>query len=282
METILVPTDFSEYATYASDFAAQLAPRLGTELCFIHVVEIPSSPESEYYMSHHLVQNMLVDAEKKLKDISGRYRDLQDVKTFVTTTHALDGIKDGILSMDADLIIMGKHTHSRGLSDLLFDNHTEKIIRSAMCPVLTVSSPVDLSRWQKAVVAIDPEACHEELLQSISSLVGQLGLRPHFVWIAKNPATHTTENIELLKDALHDHLQTDGFDFSSIVSPSIPKGIVQLAAELQADMVVVNTHARKGLNRLVHGSVAESVVEMSGLPTLVIQLEQEPTRKPGS
>lgn len=67
MNTILVPTDFSEYANHASDFAAQLAVEYGAELCFIHVVEIPGSPDAEYYLNHMLVQNMMKRQKKTFK-----------------------------------------------------------------------------------------------------------------------------------------------------------------------------------------------------------------------
>jgi nucleotide-binding universal stress UspA family protein len=274
MKTILVPTDFSEFASYASDFAAQLSLRTGAELCFIHVVEIPSSPESEYYLSHQLIQNMMTEAELKLQEISKKYDYLSDVKAFVTTSNALDGIKSGILSMQADLIIMGKHTHVRGLTGFLYENHTEKIIRYASCPVISVSNKVNLEQWQKAIVAIDPEACHDELLINVKELSGLLGINPHFVWIVNDENTHTLENIDQLKDALKSHMQSKEIKFSSFVSDNTCDGILSISEELGADLVVVSTHARRGLSRLIHGSVTEAVVEKSPIPTLVIQLHQ--------
>ncbi len=47
--------------------------------------------------------------------------------------------------------------------------------------------------------------------------------------------------------------------------------LVQLARELDAEIVVVGTHGRRGLRRLVVGSVAEEVVRRAGCPVLVVR-----------
>ena len=50
--------------------------------------------------------------------------------------------------------------------------------------------------------------------------------------------------------------------------------IVELAAELSADAVIVGTHSRKGIERLLLGSVAEAVVKACGCPVLVVRQKQ--------
>jgi nucleotide-binding universal stress UspA family protein len=47
--------------------------------------------------------------------------------------------------------------------------------------------------------------------------------------------------------------------------------IAQLAADLDADLVVVGTHGRRGLSRLMMGSVAENVVRLAPCPVLVVR-----------
>ena len=49
------------------------------------------------------------------------------------------------------------------------------------------------------------------------------------------------------------------------------KQIVALAAELEADLVVVGTHGRRGFRRLVMGSVAEDVVRNAPCPVMVVR-----------
>jgi len=56
-----------------------------------------------------------------------------------------------------------------------------------------------------------------------------------------------------------------------IGSPGI--GIVQLASDLGANLVIVGTHSRRGVARLLMGSVAEETVRYSSCPVLVIPPE---------
>jgi len=49
---------------------------------------------------------------------------------------------------------------------------------------------------------------------------------------------------------------------------SLAKAIVQVAGEVDADLIVIKTHARKGLQHLILGSVAEEVVRSAPCPVL--------------
>jgi len=56
--------------------------------------------------------------------------------------------------------------------------------------------------------------------------------------------------------------------------------IAALAADLRADLVVVGTHGRRGLSRLLLGSVAEGVVRLAPCPVLVVRPKAEPAPEP--
>jgi nucleotide-binding universal stress UspA family protein len=53
-------------------------------------------------------------------------------------------------------------------------------------------------------------------------------------------------------------------------------GIAQLASDMQADLIVVGTHGRQGLRRLLIGSVAEAVVRLAHTPVLVVRPPETP------
>ena len=56
--------------------------------------------------------------------------------------------------------------------------------------------------------------------------------------------------------------------------------IAQLAADLDADLVVVGTHGRRGLSRLLLGSVAEAVVRLAPCPVFVVRDKALPVEAP--
>ncbi|MES1178214.1 MAG: universal stress protein [Myxococcales bacterium] len=92
--------------------------------------------------------------------------------------------------------------------------------------------------------------------------------------------------IERLKT--HVQLQADHFAFEhpdskpsfAIVShvslDTTAHGIVQLASDLAADLIVIGTHNRKGVERFLLGSVAEATVRYAHCPVLVIPAARQP------
>lgn len=62
----------------------------------------------------------------------------------------------------------------------------------------------------------------------------------------------------------------EGVDVSAMIVDDLPdRGICKAAAEINADLVIVGTHGRTGVKRLLLGSVAERVVRLSGHDVLV-------------
>jgi nucleotide-binding universal stress UspA family protein len=50
-------------------------------------------------------------------------------------------------------------------------------------------------------------------------------------------------------------------------------GIINCAKQFNADLIVVGTHKRSGLDRLLSGSIAESVIRHSEIPVMVVPFE---------
>jgi nucleotide-binding universal stress UspA family protein len=61
---------------------------------------------------------------------------------------------------------------------------------------------------------------------------------------------------------------------SCIVEGTPVEEIKRLAAEIQPRFIVMGTHGRSGLNRLVMGSVAEGVVRTAPVPVMVVPPER--------
>ena len=84
------------------------------------------------------------------------------------------------------------------------------------------------------------------------------------------------ESMELLRThviaAIHD-LPVDEGDYLLPVGHvrigDASRAIHQLAIDVNADMIIVGTHARRGLERMVLGSVSEKLVRIARTPVLV-------------
>jgi nucleotide-binding universal stress UspA family protein len=74
--------------------------------------------------------------------------------------------------------------------------------------------------------------------------------------------------------------KTFGRAFTHIRYDSIADEIAQLAADLEADLVVVGTHGRRGVSRLLLGSSAEATVRLAPCPVLVVRPKAVPEALP--
>jgi len=95
----------------------------------------------------------------------------------------------------------------------------------------------------------------------------------------------TRDELDILKDLLHAAIQREitkrGELKVAAVVAHVALGaparvIADLAAQLDADLVVVGTHGRRGLRRALLGSVAEEVVRVSGCPVIVVRPKEHP------
>lgn len=140
---ILVPTDFSEHSSRALGYAAALARRLGAKLVLLHVVASEALENlAKAHFPPHPVDLVYEDLglkvrEQFVKDVAPGVR-----KTLETETLVLPGVPfleilrvAGVRRVD--LIVMATHGRS-GLSHALMGSVTEKVIRRAPCPVLSI------------------------------------------------------------------------------------------------------------------------------------------------
>ena len=62
---------------------------------------------------------------------------------------------------------------------------------------------------------------------------------------------------------------------TAVVEGTPSREIVKYATEEDCDLIVMGTHGRGGLDRLLLGSVAERVVRSSTIPVLTLRMEQQ-------
>ncbi len=143
IEKILLPTDFSDRAREALDYALDLAEPLQAELIVLFVVEpvYYASPADLYGASANL--SMLLEEQQRIggQELARLAEQLRSrnvkVRTVLETGVPYQLITQTAEAQKADLIVMATHGRT-GLAHLLMGSVTEKVVRSAACPVLTV------------------------------------------------------------------------------------------------------------------------------------------------
>ena len=137
IQTILHPTDFSEYSDYAFRFACSLARDHGARVVVLHVAPPPAAvpidgmpvtaPAPGLYKEH--LEQRLHEIRPSDPNVPVEYR----LEEGFPATEILRIANE----IHADLIVLGTHGRT-GLGRLLMGSVAEQVVRKATCPVLTV------------------------------------------------------------------------------------------------------------------------------------------------
>ena len=140
-KNILVPTDMSEGAEEALDFACELAQTFGATVHLLNVIGIPTLgvPELGVALTSTMIDSMVHDNQTALDEIATRKRGSGAPigQVLLRTGDARDMICQAAKEVGADLIVMSTHGR-RGVTRALLGSVTESVVRMAPCPVLTV------------------------------------------------------------------------------------------------------------------------------------------------
>lgn len=143
-KTILIPTDGSEYSSYAVDYAVRLCTELKAEVVLLSVVDVHYEMYDVYSEIHAPVQVEEMLREQVSKSLDKHAARIQDKGIKVQKVLKIGDVVQEILNVvedrGIDLIVIGTHGR-KGISRFLLGSTTEKLVRSAPCPVLTVRPP---------------------------------------------------------------------------------------------------------------------------------------------
>jgi universal stress protein A len=138
IKRILCPVDFSDTAAVGAREAAALARAAGAELLLVHALHQPwPSASREKGYPAPIAQQYEMIARCKLQIAADALHQLTRVRPIIVYGPADDAIAQTAAKHDVDLIVMGARTR-RGLSKLLTDGMTERVMKRSRVPVVRV------------------------------------------------------------------------------------------------------------------------------------------------
>jgi nucleotide-binding universal stress UspA family protein len=157
VQSILHPTDFSEYSHHAFEMACALARDYQAQLVVMHVAELPVTlicPESTGWAAPVELEPL----EARLRQIVPNDPGIRVEYIFVEGDPAREILRTA-KRLGCDLIVMGTHGRS-GLNRLVVGSIADQVVRLATCPVLTVS-PSAMAKKEDSSAAVEksPVVC---------------------------------------------------------------------------------------------------------------------------
>lgn len=282
---VLVASDGSECAGVAIELVAELAWPDGTDIQILEVVPSgtavfggpwpPMAPIDTKAIDRSVREQAARNLEEAAERLAGPGRTVQ---TVTSTGRAGDAIVALAEQISADLIVVGSRGHGT-LETMLLGSVSAEVIDHAHVPVLVARGrriERVLFAWDgsdRAEAAVKPLTewgifadAHVDVLSVADAeppwwvragIVGEEAAAEAY----HEAAEPSRRQHEEMAEQMADWLRTAGLRAVPLSREGDPaETIVAFAAAHEADLVVLGTHGRTGLRRLLMGSVARNVV----------------------
>lgn len=294
--TIVCGTDLSAPAREAALAAGHLSAARREPLQLVHVLELMSSD----VQSPDPLTRLSEARERELESLAADVRRETGAEVGFEIER---GFSDGVLvtrasELSASLIVVGARG-ARGEMRWLLGSTAERVARDAPMPVLVVRDAAAIESWAKTrrplrvVVGVEPAPTSQAALLWAASLAQATGAPPvrltavQVVWPPGEKERLGLPSRLPLDELAPESRRVLEADFARWreAMPGLPGDleyvavpgwgrvdaqIAQLAAERQADLLVVGNHRRSRSARLWQGSISQGVVHRATVNVVVV------------
>ena len=298
-KTVLHPTDFSPESQHAFQYAYELAECRDAELHLLHVATFlgddplraafdVSLDEDEFYKQVH------DEADEKMKEL---IETVEASSVPVRRVHSrgiapAPVITEYAKKQNIDVIVMGTEGR-RGVSRLVMGSVAAEVVRNASCAVFTVRDgatemPSDVER---VLTPVDLSEFSGPLLRAARDLTASFNASLDVVHVVEPlpfpvPLVGAVTIHDLIPDPVDqakrqlDRLVKTSSGFPVSISAHVAEGhaattILEETEKNDVDLIVMSSHGRTGLERVVLGSVTARVARRASCPVCVVRVNPE-------
>ena len=274
MKRILVPTDFSKHAEYALRVAAQIAKKNNSEICLLHMLELPHQASDAVSAGSAIPQIMFFKdlAINKLETLmESDFLEGITVSEIIQFEKAFDGIMEISKKNNVDLIVMGSHGAS-GYEEMFIGSNAEKVVRTSEVPVLVIKNETKEFKADKLVFASD---FSDEIKKPFAKLVEFATIFNSHLDLVMINTPNSFKSTAVAEKIMSDFLEDSNFkNYSTHIynDVNVEKGILNYASSVDADLIGMCTHGRTGFSHFFNGSISEDLVNHTVRPVITFKI----------
>ena len=281
MKKILVPIDFSPNSKNALRIAAEIAAKNGATIELLHtnVAAIYAMPLSEYASTTVYAEDQGYDesASRLLERVKHELIENPAFAKIKVDTRVEEGYLHScirnVAEEDAvDLVVMGTKG-ATGVNEFLVGSNTEKVIRTAPCPVLAVPETTGKFSLKTVLLPSTLKDDQKGIFRYLAAWQKAFGFNVKVLYL-NNPSGFPTDgSAEAEKNRLA--------EAAGLAKPEVIMAmgsffeddtILSVAEQYDVNMIAMATHQRHGLSHVFFGSVTEDTVNHSNIPVLAVPI----------
>ena len=303
---VIIPLDGSKLAKQAIPLAYSIAQRTNSNLLLLQVVPEERTPSflhsDKTISSDEEVASLQAQAETYLQRVAQQLNieGGPSVSYAVAFGRAGESIAQVADEREASYIVMSTHGYT-GISRWLLGSVADRVLHLTERPLLLICPPdtqeyesiakelSELPKIKRIVVPLEGLPLAEQILPHAKKLAQAYGKAeillfhsiPAFpvILVPVQTANLKKQWLELSHQEaqsyfanLVNELRAEGHTVQFTIRVGMPaQEILEYAAEVDADLIMMTTHARDGLNRFLLGSVTGKVVRAGQLPVMVVR-----------
>ncbi len=286
VERILLSTDGSEYSEGAIRESIKLAKKCSGSLAAISVIETNAELET-------IAPRVTEQAERKARvhlDMIGEQARKSGVDCEPIIREGEDSyryIVDEAAKRKSTMIIMGRRGRT-GLQRIMIGSVTARVIGHAPCTVLVVPRAAEFA-CRRLLLAVDGSTYSDAAAAEAIAMTKQLGSRLTIITVVPSVSMSPMDIVssQMQRDLIAEKemreaertvnkaseaAKSAGIHADSLImGGKPPEAILQAAKEQQADLIVLGSHGKTGVEKLLMGSVAERVIVLAPCPVMVVK-----------
>ncbi len=298
---ILIPIDAQPLSQHAAKMGLEVARQFAARVTMVHVLEVHPmfALQTEFAASGVVLEEVqkLLAPWPSLADEHGVQLETKILED--ETDNVAASITTAAADLNCDLILMGTQGRE-GFDRLLVGSIAERVARTANQPVMLLrgtAQTVTANPIAALLVPIDGSLESQVALKTSGELAAQLGVALRVLYVVPDMPLPMSDGLgfgtltyqpEPWLEALNNQGRTIIDKAKATLEPILNPGklevsmvqqsderiaqvILKVAQEHASSLIVLGTHGRSGIDRLLLGSVAEGVMHHADVPVLLVR-----------
>nr|WP_299345387.1 universal stress protein [Allomuricauda sp.] len=277
MKKVLIPTDFSENADHAIDYALNLYRCERAHFYFLHAYadeayDIGKSKSKTDFNTYRdkLYEETLAKLEKTLKQIKEPLPNpSHQYGTVAVFDSLVDSINDFVESENIDLVIMGTKGVT-GSENVSFGSNTVQVFKYVKCPVLAIPESYSYEEPKNILFPTDYQLPFKRReLKLLNDIAGFFKSKVHCIYFTKfDTLSHRQNDNKLFLEASlsRTYLSFGQQDYENVID-----GISEYRKNHEVDMLVVINSRNSFLENMLFTTTVDKIGLKTDIPLLVMQ-----------
>lgn len=267
MRTILVPTDFSNNAYNALEYASFLAIQIGAKIVVLNAYQVSSSASNVMINFVDILEKDATDSLAELIDKLSAVNTFNNIEYVPCCCYGsiIGAIETTAKHYEVDLVVMGT-TGMSSLKNKIFGSNTLEAIRKVNLPMIVVPNLVKFSEWRNITLASDEDDNILSAVEILNNLIKNNTTNISVVSVEPILSNKGSNHSDLTKK-----LNREQYEFHIEKNDSVVEGIVNFTENHESDVIVLLRKDYTFIDRIMHSSVTKKMTLHSTKPLFLIK-----------